>query len=41
VARALSDHTRLGVAEVAEAALGYAARICIYTNDNINVVTLP
>jgi ATP-dependent HslUV protease subunit HslV len=39
-ARALSDHTSFGAAEIAEAALGYAARICIYTNDNINVVTL-
>ncbi len=40
-ARALVDHSQLGAAEVAEAALRYAARICIYTNDNINVVTLP
>jgi ATP-dependent HslUV protease subunit HslV len=40
-ARALADHTQLGVAEIAEAALGYAARVCIYTNDNIDVVTLP
>jgi ATP-dependent HslUV protease subunit HslV len=40
-ARALVDHAQLGTAEIAEAALGYAARICIYTNDNINVVTLP
>ena len=40
-ARALADHTPLGVAEIAEAALGYAARICIYTNDKIDVVTLP
>jgi ATP-dependent HslUV protease, peptidase subunit HslV len=40
-ARALADHTPLGVAEIAEAALGYAARICIYTNDDIDVVTLP
>ncbi len=39
-ARALVDHSRLGTAEIAEAALRYAARICIYTNDNINVVTL-
>jgi ATP-dependent HslUV protease subunit HslV len=39
-ARALADHTSFGAAEIAEAALGYAARICIYTNDNINVVTL-
>jgi len=40
-ARALADHTQLGAAEIAEAALRYAAQICIYTNDNINVVTLP
>ena len=40
-ARALADHTQLSGAEIAEEALRYAARICIYTNDNINVVTLP
>jgi len=40
-ARALVDHTSLGAAEIAEAALRYAAQICIYTNDNVNVVTLP
>jgi ATP-dependent HslUV protease subunit HslV len=40
-ARALADHTQLSGAEIAEEAIRYAARICIYTNDNINVVTLP
>jgi len=40
-ARALADHTQLGAAQIAEAALRHAARICIYTNDKINVVTLP
>ena len=40
-ARALADHTSFGAAEIAEVALGYAARICIYTNDKIDVVTLP
>jgi ATP-dependent HslUV protease subunit HslV len=40
-ARALADHTQFGAAEIAETALHYAAQICIYTNDNINVVTLP
>jgi len=40
-ARALADHTPLSCAEIAEAALRYAARICIYTNDKISVVTLP
>ncbi len=40
-ARALADHTQLGAGEIAETALKYAAQICIYTNDNINVVTLP
>jgi ATP-dependent HslUV protease subunit HslV len=40
-ARALADHTQLSGPEIAEEALRYAARICIYTNDNISVVTLP
>ena len=40
-ARALADHTQLGAAEIAEQALRDAARICIYTHENINVVTLP
>jgi len=40
-ARALADHTQLDAAQIAEAALRYAAQICIYTNENINVVTLP
>ncbi|MBW2542665.1 MAG: ATP-dependent protease subunit HslV [Deltaproteobacteria bacterium] len=40
-ARALADHTQLSGAEIAEEALRHAARICIYTNDNIGVVTLP
>ncbi len=40
-ARALADHTQFGAAEIAETALQYAAQICIYTNDNINVMTLP
>jgi ATP-dependent HslUV protease subunit HslV len=40
-ARALADHTQLSGAEIAEEALRYASRICIYTNDNISVVTLP
>jgi ATP-dependent HslUV protease, peptidase subunit HslV len=40
-ARALSRHTQLGPAEVAETALRIAAEICIYTNDQIQVVSLP
>ena len=40
-ARALSDHTELSAAEIAEEALRVAARICIYTNDKISLVTLP
>ena len=40
-ARALADHTQLSGPEIAEEALRYASRICIYTNDNISVVTLP
>ncbi len=39
-ARALADHTSLSPAEIAEKALRYAAQICIYTNEKINVVTL-
>ena len=39
-ARALLVHTGLSAAEIAEQALRGAAQICIYTNDNINVVTL-
>ena len=40
-ARALADHTELSAAEIAEEALRTAARICIYTNDKISLVTLP
>jgi ATP-dependent HslUV protease subunit HslV len=40
-ARALADHSKLEPAEIAEEALRHAARICIYTNDQISVVTLP
>lgn len=40
-ARALARHTALGPAEIAEAALRIAAEICIYTNDQIQMVTLP
>ena len=40
-ARALVRHTTLSAAEIAEEALRNAAQICIYTNDKINVVTLP
>jgi ATP-dependent HslUV protease subunit HslV len=40
-ARALLDHTALGAADIVRAALGIAARICIYTNENIVVETLP
>jgi ATP-dependent HslUV protease subunit HslV len=40
-ARALAKHTDLSAAEIAEEALRLAAQICIYTNDNISVVTLP
>jgi len=40
-ARALASHSQLSVAEIAQEALRMAARICIYTNDNISVVTLP
>jgi len=39
-ARALVDHTDLGPAEVVREALTIAARICIYTNDEITVEEL-
>ena len=40
-ARALARHTDLGAEAIAGEALRIVAEICIYTNDNINVVTLP
>ncbi|MEE9606141.1 MAG: ATP-dependent protease subunit HslV [Myxococcota bacterium] len=40
-ARALAEHTELGAAEIAAEALRLAAQICVYTNDEITVVTLP
>ena len=40
-ARALVRHTSLDAAEIADAALRVAAEICIYTNDNITMETLP
>ena len=40
-ARALASHTELSAPEIAEEALRLAAQICIYTNENISVVTLP
>jgi len=40
-ARALAQHTSLGASEIAEAALRVASEICIYTNDNISMETLP
>ena len=40
-ARALAGNTELSAAEIAEEALRLAAQICIYTNENISVVTVP
>jgi ATP-dependent HslUV protease subunit HslV len=40
-ARALAAHSSLSASEIATEALRQAAEICIYTNDNIHVVTLP
>jgi ATP-dependent HslUV protease subunit HslV len=40
-ARALARHTDLGAPEIADAALRVAAEICIYTNDQIKMETLP
>lgn len=40
-ARALLRHTALSAEEIVRAALGIAAEVCIYTNDQIQVVQLP
>ena len=40
-ARALAHHTDLAAEQVATEALRIAAEICIYTNDQISVVSLP
>ncbi len=40
-ARALSRHSELAAEEIARQALGIAAEICIYTNAEISLVTLP
>ncbi|MCH7598181.1 MAG: ATP-dependent protease subunit HslV [Myxococcales bacterium] len=40
-ARALSRHSKMGPEEIAREGLRIAAEICIYTNDNIKVITLP
>jgi ATP-dependent HslUV protease subunit HslV len=40
-ARALLRHTSLSAEEIARAALGIAAEICIYTNDQIQLEALP
>jgi ATP-dependent HslUV protease subunit HslV len=40
-ARALLRHTQLAPEEIAREALRIAAEICIYTNDQIQVTTLP
>ncbi len=40
-ARALARHTELGAKEIATESLRLAAEICIYTNDQVTVVTLP
>ncbi|MEE2677879.1 MAG: ATP-dependent protease subunit HslV [Myxococcota bacterium] len=40
-ARALARHSALSAEAIATEALGIAAEICIYTNDNVSVVTLP
>jgi ATP-dependent HslUV protease subunit HslV len=40
-ARSLSRHTQLSPEEIAREALQVAAEICIYTNESINVVSLP
>jgi ATP-dependent HslUV protease subunit HslV len=40
-ARALLRRTELGAEEIAREALRIAGEICVYTNDRIEVVTLP
>lgn len=40
-ARALSRHTDMSAEQIAREGLQIASEICIYTNDNIKVVTLP
>jgi ATP-dependent HslUV protease subunit HslV len=40
-ARSLSRHSSLSPEEIAREALQVASEICIYTNDSINVVSLP
>lgn len=40
-ARALLDHSELGAAEIVRQALRIAADICIYTNHNLTIETLP
>ncbi len=40
-ARALARHTSLEPRQIVETALGIAGEICIYTNDNVTVVSLP
>ena len=39
-ARAMIAHTDLGAEEIARAAMGIAAGICVYTNDELTVETL-
>ena len=39
-ARALLKHTKLGPSRIVESALGIAADICVYTNDQIHVEEL-
>lgn len=40
-ARALMDHSTLPAEEICRVAMGIAASICIYTNDEVTVETLP
>ncbi len=40
-ARSLARHTEMSAKEIVEAALRIVAEICIYTNDNLGVETLP
>lgn len=39
-AQALADHTEMTAEQIVEAAMGIAAKLCIYTNDNITIRTI-
>ena len=40
-ARALLRHTNLSASQIARAAMQVAADLCIYTNDQVTLITVP